>query len=167
MDLGRLKMDFEIMDSRAMLEDMLHYISLDWKDSHIEIIQELPFASEKVKVDMKRIAQVMDNIMQNASRYVGGNGEIRVSAVREGDELIISIKDNGIGIDKEDLPYIFDIFYRGEKSRSRNYGGSGLGLAICKSIIEDHGGRIWAESSPGQGTTISFSLPIIQNNGLE
>ncbi len=167
MDLGRLKMDFDIMDSRAMLEDMLHYISLDWKDSHIEIIQELPFASEKVKVDMKRIAQVMDNIMQNASRYVGGNGEIRVSAVREGDELIISIKDNGIGIDKEDLPYIFDIFYRGEKSRSRNYGGSGLGLAICKSIIEDHGGRIWAESSPGQGTTISFSLPIIQNNGLE
>lgn len=162
MDLGRLKMDFEIVDSRVMLEDMLHYISLDWEDSHIEIIKERPFASVKVKVDIKRIAQVMDNIIQNASRYVGSNGQIRVSAVKQKEELIISVKDNGIGIAKEDLPYIFDLFYRGEKSRSRNYGGSGLGLAICKSIIEDHGGRIWAESSQGQGTTISFSLPIVE-----
>ena len=167
MDLGRLKMDFEIVDSREMLEDMLHYISLDWKDSNIEIIKELPFVSVKVKVDMRRIAQVMDNIIQNASRYVGSNGQIRVSAVREKEELIVAIRDNGIGINKEDLPYIFDLFYRGEKSRSRNFGGSGLGLAICKSIIEDHGGRIWAESSPGQGTTIFFSLPIVEHNGLE
>lgn len=167
MDLGRLKMDFEIMDSRAMLEDMLHYISLDWEDSHLEIIKERPFASVKVKVDMKRISQVMDNIIQNASRYVASNGQIRVSAVKEKEELIISVKDNGMGIAQEDLPHIFDLFYRGEKSRSRNYGGSGLGLAICKSIIEDHGGRIWAESSPGQGTTISFSLPIVESSELD
>jgi signal transduction histidine kinase len=93
---------------------------------------------------------------------VGSDGQIRVSAVSNKDELIVSIKDNGMGIDERDLPYIFDLFYRGEKSRSRNYGGSGLGLAICKSIIEDHGGRIWAESSPGYGTTISFSLPVVK-----
>lgn len=162
MDLGRLKMDFEIVDSKAMLEEMLHYISLDWKDSHVGITKDDPFASVPVKADVKRIAQVMDNIMQNASRYVGSDGQIRVSAVSNKDELIVSIKDNGMGIDERDLPYIFDLFYRGEKSRSRNYGGSGLGLAICKSIIEDHGGRIWAESSPGYGTTISFSLPVVK-----
>lgn len=160
MDLDNFKMDFEVVDSGAMLEDMLHCIALGWEDSHIEIISDTPFPSVKVKADVKRIAQVVDNIIQNASRYVGCHGIIRVWAREKKDELVISIADNGIGINEEDLPHIFELFYRGEKSRSRDYGGTGLGLAICKNIIEDHGGRIWAESSPGQGTTISFSLPI-------
>ena len=161
MDLGNFNMSFEVIDSRAMLEDIMHCACMDWKDSHIEIIRDIPFPSVRVKADAKRIAQVMDNIMQNASRYVGSNGRIRVWATEGEDELIISIKDNGIGITQHDLPHIFELFYRGEKSRSRNYGGTGLGLAICKHIVEDHGGRIWAESSPGKGTTISFSLPIV------
>lgn len=160
MDLGSLKMDFEVVDSKAMLEDMFHSIRLDWLDSHIEIIQEAPLPSVRIRVDVKRIAQVMDNIIQNASRYVGSNGQIRLGTRENQEEIVVFIRDNGIGIDEQDLPHIFELFYRGEKSRSRNYGGSGLGLAICKSIIEDHGGRIWAKSKPGQGTTISFSLPV-------
>ncbi len=161
MDLGNFKMNFEVVNSRSIFEDMLQSIALDWKDSHLEIIADLPFPSVKVKVDIKRIAQVMDNIIQNASRYVGSNGIIKVTVVKEKDEIIVSIADNGIGINDNDLPHIFELFYRGEKSRSRDYGGTGLGLAICKNILEGHGGRIWAESSPGQGTTIFFSLPII------
>ena len=73
------------------------------------------------------------------------------------------MRDSGEGIDPEDLPHIFDQFYRGEKSRSRDTGGSGLGLAIAKGIVEAHGGRIGAESSPGEGTRFFFSLPAAAN----
>ncbi len=161
MDLGNLKMNFEMVDSKAMLEDILHYMSLDWQDSHIEFSLNKPFPSARIRADRKRIAQVMDNLVQNASRYVGTQGVIEISANRQDQELLISVKDNGIGIKEKDLDHIFDLFYRGERSRSRDYGGSGLGLAICKNIIEQHGGRIWAESVFGEGTTISFTLPII------
>lgn len=161
MDMNNFNMNYEIVNSSVMIEDILYSASMDWEDSDIEIIGETPFPSVQLKVDVKRIEQVMDNIIQNASRYVGSHGIIKVSAIEEGEGngLVISVKDNGIGIDENDLPHIFELFYRGEKSRSRNYGGSGLGLAICKHIIDNHGGKIWAESSPGNGTTISFSLP--------
>ncbi|HZJ57201.1 MAG TPA: ATP-binding protein [Clostridia bacterium] len=161
MELGNLKMNLEIMDSSVMLEGIINSVSVDWRGGTTETVIKRPFPSVQIRVDAKRIAQVMDNIMQNAIKYGGDFGVIEVMAAVVDDHLVISVSDNGIGIAVGDLPHIFELFYRGEKSRSRNYGGTGLGLTICKNIVEQHGGKIWAESVLGEGTTISFTLPMV------
>ena len=110
-------------------------------------------------MDKIRIEQVLDNLVGNAKRYLQAGGFIKIEFKETEDRLIVTINDNGSGISEEDLPYIFDRFYRGEKSRSRDYGGTGLGLAICQYIINAHGGKIWVESQLGIGSTFYFSLP--------
>ena len=92
-------------------------------------------------------------------KYSRENGEIRMQAVQCGHEITVSVTDNGIGISKDDLPRIFERFYRADKARSRELGGTGLGLAIVKHIAQLHGGRVEAESEPGRGTTIRVVLP--------
>ena len=115
-----------------------------------------------VHIDPHRIIQVFGNLLDNALRYTPAGGNVRLSAqsVRAGIEF--RIQDSGPGISEADLPYVFDRFFRGDKSRSRQDGGSGLGLAISKSIIEAHGGQIRAESPAGEGTTMIFVLPIVK-----
>jgi signal transduction histidine kinase len=122
-------------------------------DLHIE--PELP----AVSVDAQRIGRVLLNILDNAIRYTTKGGCITVSAHREHDMVRLSVQDTGTGITAEDLPHIFKSLYRGEKSRSRSHGGAGLGLAIARGLVEAHGGRIWAESESGVGTTMCFTLP--------
>ncbi|HLE04950.1 MAG TPA: HAMP domain-containing sensor histidine kinase, partial [Anaerolineales bacterium] len=115
----------------------------------------LPIAEEA-------ITRVMQNLLDNAIRHTGEGGEVQVE-VRERNGMVeVSVQDTGEGILPEHLPHVFERFYRGEKSRSREgmeTGGVGLGLAIAKELVEAHGGRIWAESSPSRGTRISFALP--------
>ena len=106
------------------------------------------------------MAQVLSNLLSNALRYTPEGGDITISTKQTADEVEIRVHDSGPGIEPEELPSIFDRFYRTDKSRQRESGGSGLGLAIAKSIVEGHGGRIWAESEPGEGTTIVIALPI-------
>jgi signal transduction histidine kinase len=99
-------------------------------------------------------------------RYTPQGGDITLSAMHKADELEIRVRDSGPGIEPEELPNVFDRFYRTDKSRQRESGGSGLGLAIAKSIVEGHGGRIWAESQRGEGTTIVIALPVPTGNPL-
>ncbi len=115
-----------------------------------------------INADSHRIIQVFGNLLENALRYTPSGGRIKLSARSVADGIEFRIQDSGPGIAEVDLPHIFDRFYRGDKSRSRQDGGSGLGLAISKSIIEAHGGRIWAESAANEGTTIVFVLPILK-----
>ncbi|MFD0693038.1 sensor histidine kinase [Paenibacillus sp. GCM10027628] len=112
-------------------------------------------------VDSDRIEQVYANILYNAIKFTpkGGYIGVRVEIAGEPSELIISVMDSGVGISEEDLPHIFERFYKASKSRSTT-GGSGLGLAIAKEIVQYHGGQIWAESRLGNGCSISFSLPV-------
>lgn len=121
-------------------------------------------ASEQLQVlvDEDRMIQVLTNLLGNALAYTGSGGEVTVSAARSGQEVQISVKDNGAGIPAESLAHIFDRFYRVDKSRSRAAGGgSGIGLTIARAFVEAHGGRIWAESAgEGQGSTFLFSLPL-------
>ena len=112
-----------------------------------------------VKIDKQRIAQVMQNLVSNSIKYTGKNGLIEIDFTIENNFLIVSVKDSGQGISAEDMPFIFDKFFRGEKARNMNT-GSGLGLAISKHIIEKHQGTIEVDSSPNRGTKISFSLPL-------
>lgn len=162
LELEDFKLDLEVMDSRALLHGIFKAYELDFLPHiHFTVIEPLP--SIPIYADIRRIAQVADNILQNAKRVVPDQGSITAGALLEGEYVKVYVKDNGCGISPKDLPHIFDRFYRGEKSRSRQYGGTGLGLAICKKIIEDHRGEIWADSTPGQGTVFYFTLPVLKS----
>lgn len=113
----------------------------------------------EVLIDPLKITQVLENLLDNALKYTPAGSAIDVSARLREHEIVMSVRDNGPGIPAEDLPHIFERFYRVDKGRSREKGGTGLGLSIVKHIVQLHGGRVWAESAPGQGTAICFTLP--------
>ena len=129
----------------------------------IEIEPDLPL----VMVDRLRIVQVVDNLLSNAARHSSESSVIRVSAVREGVYVVVSVADEGRGIPSELLALLFRKFSRIEgDERGSGVLGSGLGLAICKGIVEAHGGRIWAESEgPGMGARFTFTLPSVEESG--
>lgn len=112
-----------------------------------------------LEIDEDKLTQVLDNIISNALKYSPEGGKITFTMTEELGQIVISVSDEGVGIPKDKLDKIFERFYRVDKARTRKLGGTGLGLAIAKEMIEAHGGKIWAESTEGQGTTVSFSLP--------
>ena len=124
-----------------------------------EIIRDYPITPIWVEIDTDKMTQVIDNIMNNAIKYSPDGGTITVSVRTTDVQLILSISDEGLGIPKQDLPKIFDRFYRVDKARSRAQGGTGLGLAIAKEIIKQHHGFIWAKSEYGKGSTFTIVLP--------
>jgi signal transduction histidine kinase len=114
---------------------------------------------DPASLDAPRIGRVLNNLLGNAIRHTPAGGEVHISASREGGHILVDVTDTGEGINPEDLPFVFDRFYRGEKSRNRDTGGSGLGLAIARGIVRAHGGEIRVESQPGTGTTFHITLP--------
>jgi len=114
----------------------------------------LPLAS----VDAERLEQVLVNLMHNAIKFTPPGGRVSIASQLTGDRIELAVCDTGIGISPDDLPRIFERFYKADKSRSS--GGTGLGLAIAKHLVKGHGGDIWAESKPSQGTTFRFTLPV-------
>nr|MBA2682524.1 GAF domain-containing protein [Ktedonobacteraceae bacterium] len=129
----------------------------------IIISTHIPDDLPLVNVDSTRMEVVIHNLVTNALVY--GEGVVHITAERREDEVIVSVSDNGPGIDPDELPYVFERFYRARNGRKKHSGGTGLGLTICKAFIEAHGSSIWAENSV-QGTTISFSLPLISPNDV-
>ncbi len=160
LDISDTKESLCIRESKELLESIISPIQIEFMDQPIQLEVVKPFPSVRLYANENSIAQVFDNLISNAKRYVGTNGLIRIETNIEGGYLKICIIDNGTGIPEKDLPNIFDQFYRIEKSRSRNFGGTGLGLTICKRIIENHNGKIWAEGSSSGGTEFCFTLPI-------
>lgn len=110
--------------------------------------------------DAIRIQQLLDNLVENAVKFSRVGGEVTVRVWRAGDEACLIVRDRGIGIPLEDLPRLFERFHRGRNVDDRRFAGLGLGLYICKGIVEQHGGRIWAESAPGQGSAFHIALPL-------
>jgi signal transduction histidine kinase len=107
----------------------------------------------------------LNNLIGNALRHTPAGGSVRVSAAPADGSVKVKVADTGEGIRPEDLPYVFERFYRGEKSRNRATGGAGLGLAIARGIIAAHGGQIYVDSQTGQGTCFTFLLPIHPSGG--
>ncbi|WP_181909112.1 cell wall metabolism sensor histidine kinase WalK [Paenibacillus sp. VMFN-D1] len=165
LESGHLAMDLREMDSRELLETSVAPFEVELQNGSVLFTVVRPFPSAPVAVDAGRMMQVFENMIENAKHYAGNGTEITISATDEGERIRIAVKDNGMGISPEDIPYLFERFYRGEKSRSRTYGGAGLGLAICKQIVEAHGGHIGVLSSPGTGTEFYFTLPVIEARG--
>ena len=124
-----------------------------------ELVRDYPINSVWIEIDTDKMTQVIDNILNNAIKYSPDGGKITVSMKTTDDQMILSISDQGLGIPKQDLPKIFDRFYRVDKARSRAQGGTGLGLAIAKEIIKQHKGFIWAKSEYGKGSTFTIVLP--------
>lgn len=114
---------------------------------------------DPVPLNAAKISRVLDNLLSNALRYTPEGGQIAINANRIGDRVTVTVEDSGSGFDEEDLPRLFEQFYRGEQARTRATGGAGLGLAIARGVVEAHGGRIWAENVPGSGARVSFELP--------
>jgi signal transduction histidine kinase len=111
--------------------------------------------------DPVRVMQLLDNLLENAVKYSPEGGEVRVRVWRDGDNALMSVTDQGIGIPPADLPHLFDRFHRGANVDDRRFAGMGLGLYICRGIAEQHGGRLWATSAgPGQGSTFHVELPL-------
>ena len=119
-----------------------------------------PLDVEEIQADPERIAQVLRNLLVNAANYTPAAGRVRVAVDRREDGIEVSVQDSGPGIPEEELPYLFERFYRVDKSRSRATGGVGLGLTIAKRLVEAHGGSITVRSQVGYGSTCAFTLPI-------
>lgn len=160
LDLHSLSFDFETIDLNAYFSDFIEELSFELEQEGGTITYDAPSnGTYMARADRDQLKRVIDNIIQNSLKYMDKEQKsISVRLKEETDDVLVQIKDNGSGIPKEDVPFIFDRFYRSDRSRNSATGGSGLGLAIAKRIIEEHGGRIWAESEVGAGTCISFTL---------
>jgi two-component system phosphate regulon sensor histidine kinase PhoR len=111
-----------------------------------------------VLADATRIQQVLVNLLHNAIKFTSSGGQVTVSATQQGQAVRFAVTDTGVGIDADDLPRIFERFYKVDRSRATS--GTGLGLAIARHLVEAHNGRIWVESEVGQGSTFYFTLPL-------
>jgi two-component system phosphate regulon sensor histidine kinase PhoR len=149
--------------SEIDLAQFLDGLARDWRKKFttkaLKVVIDLPANFPSIRADETRLREVFDNLLDNAVKYSNKNGEIRLGAERRGREIVLSVSDEGIGVSQEDLPRIFERFYRADKARSRELGGTGLGLSIVKHIAQLHGGRVEAESELGRSTTIRVLLP--------
>jgi signal transduction histidine kinase len=129
-----------------------------------EIVVRFPPDFPSVVGDLIRLEQVLNNLVSNAIKYSPNGGTIEISGRGSPDEVIVTVSDTGVGISYEELPHVFERFFRGARERHQGTPGAGLGLYLSKAIVEAHGGRIWAESEPGEGTTFSFAIPRQQTS---
>src|SRR5699024_10328440 len=157
MSLSRENLDF-----RPFFMNVIERFEMNAKDSNIHFIKEVPEGEFTVWIDPDRMTQVLDNIISNAIKYSPDGGNITVQLRHQMTQIVVSVRDEGIGIAYDKLEKIFDRFYRVDKARTRKFGGTGLGLAITQELIELHYGEIWARSIEGKGTVISFTLPLVQ-----
>ena len=159
-EAGQLRLDLEPTDLGMLVRRSVARIEPQCRQKGVDCRIEGASAGLVAAIDPERMQQVMGNLLENALRYTPTGGRIAVSVYADkAGTATISVADSGQGIADEDLPYVFDRFYRADQSRSRKSGGSGLGLAIVKQLVEAHGGTVQVESSPGQGARFTISLP--------
>ena len=161
-DNATSNLDVELINFTAFITFILNrFDKIKSQDENLkyELIRDYPITSVWIEIDTDKMTQVIDNILNNAIKYSPDGGKITVSMKTTDDQMILSISDQGLGIPKQDLPKIFDRFYRVDRARSRAQGGTGLGLAIAKEIIKQHNGFIWAKSEYGKGSTFTIVLP--------
>ncbi len=160
LEAGTAQLDLAPLDMHSLVDETLNVIQPECEQMGISLQNEIASETPAVMADSDRITQVLLNLLDNARRHTPKGGSIDIRTYSKDTMLYTQIHDTGVGIDAADLPHIFERFYQANRSRTGANGGSGLGLAIVKAIITAHGGTIWAESNPGQGTTVIFTLPL-------
>ncbi|WP_084474867.1 sensor histidine kinase [Deinococcus pimensis] len=160
-DAGELKLDLrdeDLVEVVALTVDGVQELA---RRKQVELNVRLPHGPLHARLDGRRVTQVIQNLLSNALAYTPGGGQVDVTVERGAGRAVVMVRDTGVGIVPEKLPFVFDRLYRADEARVK--GGSGLGLAICKSIVERHDGRIEIESTPGVGTTVTFDLPLARS----
>ncbi len=158
-EAGQLKLDWQAVDPDALIAEANDGLRTQAQNKGVTLKLQLPQGLPRIRGDGQRLQQVLFNLLSNALRHTPTGGTVTTGAEVKEDMLIIRVQDTGSGIPAEDLPHVFERFYRVDRSRARSTGGSGLGLTIAKRIVEAHGGQIWAHSWMGAGSTFAFSLP--------
>lgn len=158
---GLSALDLQSVDLTEIIRAVLKRLEPQFNDGQIRLEARFPSGPLRVTADSGRIEQVLTNLLVNALQYSKGGGTVWIESDAVGGKAQVSVRDNGIGIPAGHLGHIFDRFYRVDKSRSRARGGSGIGLTIARQLVENHGGRIWAESEgEGKGSRFIFTLPL-------
>jgi signal transduction histidine kinase len=163
LDIGRTPYYFEDLSAEQYFRDLCKETKLDLTERgfQVECDIQIPQGTQ-IRADRQMLIRLQDNLIENAVKYAReADRKVTFSVYVQGDMLVCATEDNGIGIQPSELPHIFERFYRADAARTSTIGGTGLGLQISKRIIEDHGGRIWAESEPGVYTRISWSIPVL------
>jgi signal transduction histidine kinase len=162
LDAGYQDLDFEWITLSDLISDTLESFAARAKAQGVTLEGVITPDVDPIWVAPDKISRILDNLVGNALRFTADGGSICLDASLDGDQVRVEVRDTGLGIDENDLPHVFDRFYRGEKSRARNddkSGGVGLGLAIVKGLVKAHGGEIWVESEPGVDTRFWFTIP--------
>ncbi|MFN2236042.1 MAG: sensor histidine kinase [Anaerolineales bacterium] len=163
LDAGYLDLEFQRISLSDLISDTLEGFSAKAKAKSISLQGSITDEVDPIWAAPDKISRILDNLVSNALRYTPSGGNIFIEARLNDDQVLIEVRDSGSGITPKDLPHVFDRFYRGEKSRTRNEknqsGGIGLGLSIVKGLIKAHGGEIGVNSELGSGTTFWFTLP--------
>jgi signal transduction histidine kinase len=156
-DAGRLSVTPRPCSIQSLLVEVFEELSPQAKTAGVDLVCEIPEGLPLAMADAHRVSQVLTNLIGNAIKFTPEGGNVTASAALvDGNEIAVSIADTGVGIPAAHLAHVFDRFWQGPTGKT----GSGLGLAICRGLIERSGGRIWAESTPGVGTTMTFTLPV-------
>jgi signal transduction histidine kinase len=159
LDAGGIQLERHPNSLSDLISDTLETFTALAAQQEVSLEGSVAPGIDPVNMDVQKIGRVLTNLVSNALRHTPAGGAIQVRAVDQAEVVRVEVYDTGEGISAQDLPHIFEQFYRGEKSRSRDTGGSGLGLAIARGIVEAHGGRIGVDSAPGEGTRFYFTLP--------
>ena len=162
-DAGQLSLYTDSLDIVILLRETVANHQLQAQERDVRLTLETPPSPKLVLADRDRLIQVLGNLLSNALRYVPAGGLIAVQVKEQRQKVIVTIADDGPGIAAEDLPHLFDRFWRGDRARRQATGGSGLGLTIARQLIEAHGGHLWAQSVEGEGSTFAFALPALLN----
>jgi len=158
-EAGRIELEFEKVPVQTLFEHVQEVFKDQAEMKHVKLTCEPAGDLPDVRADANKATWVLTNLISNALRYVSQDGQIQITAKKIGPHVHLSVRDNGPGIPTE---YQSKIFQKFVQVKGRQSGGTGLGLAICKEIVRAHGGAIWVESSSGQGSTFTFTLPVAQ-----
>ena len=161
LDAGGLKMEMSWHGLSDVVSDMLESFRAVADKRSVRLVGHVGNDVDPVWMNAQKISRVLSNLISNALRYTPEGGEVSVTAVRENNEIVVSVEDSGSGFDPEDLPRVFEQFYRGEQARSRKTGGAGLGLAISQGIVGAHQGTITAKNAVDGGAIVEFRLPVV------
>ena len=165
LESGDVPLERESIEVAPLVAQVLSEIQVARPEAEVAVSHELPPDLPAVYADRERVHQVLFNLLDNAVRLTPSGGRVTVTASRHNGAVDVAVADTGPGISADELPRVFERFFRVDASRSRDDGGTGIGLAIARSVVEAHGGRIWADSQPGKGSTFTFELPVAPDEG--
>ena len=159
-EAGQLKLTRSEMKLSGLIAAEAAGLDHRFREQQVSFDKRIPDDLPSIFVDGDRIRQVLHNLLMNALQFTPACGKITIDAAVADGKVVVRVADTGSGISAEDLPHVFEHFYKADRSRQRGHGGSGIGLAIVKQIIEAHGGNITVDSQSGQGSTFTFTLPV-------